>query len=111
MLDTFSTLMIILTVAAVTFLIRSLPFLLWRGGRDAPGWVLYLGRALPPAVMAMLIVYCLKAVNVLTFPFGLPELIACAAVVALHLWKRNNLISILGGTALYMILVQTVFAH
>lgn len=70
---------------------------------------MYLGKVLPPATMAMLIVYCLRSTQVLSWPFGLPELIAVAAVVGLHLWKRNNLISICGGTLLYMVLVQAVF--
>lgn len=99
----------ILAMAAVTFLTRALPFLLFGRGAEPPRLVLYLGQVLPPAVIAMLIVYCLKGVN-FTSPAGwTPSLIACAAVVALHLWKKNNLISIFGGTILYMVLVQVVF--
>lgn len=64
---------------------------------------------IPPAAMAMLVVYCLKGISFAAWPFGLPELLAGAAVVLLHLYKRNTLISILGGTALYMFLVQMVF--
>ena len=71
--------------------------------------VLYLGRVLPPAVIAMLIVYCLRTVNFTAAANWLPQLIACLAVVGLHLWKRNNLLSIFGGTLLYMVLVQAVF--
>lgn len=96
-------------MAVVTFLTRALPFLLFGRGSKVPRVVLYLGRYLPPAVIAMLIVYCLRSVT-FTAPSGwLPSLIAAAAVVALHLWKRNNLLSILGGTVLYMVLVQVVF--
>jgi len=69
----------------------------------------YLSKVLPPAVICMLVVYCFKSVNVLSSPFGLPELIAGLTVVVLHIWKRNNLLSIGAGTIIYMILVQTVF--
>ena len=69
----------------------------------------YLGRALPPAVFGLLVVYCLKNVSILKGSHGIPELIAIAAVVLLHLWKRQMLLSIAGGTVLYMVLVQTVF--
>lgn len=72
--------------------------------------VQYLGKVLPPAVIGMLVVYCFKSMRLTAFPFGLPELIAGAVVVLLHIWKRNNLLSIGVGTVLYMVLVQTVFA-
>ena len=72
--------------------------------------VLYLGKVLPPAMMGLLTVYCFKNVSWLSGTHGAPELLASAAVVGLHLWKRNVLFSIAGGTALYMILVQAVFA-
>lgn len=96
-------------MAAVTFLTRVLPFLLFGRGGKVPAVVLYLGKCLPAAVIAMLIVYCLRGIT-FTAPSGwLPSLIAAAAVVVLHLWKKNNLLSILGGTVLYMVLVQVVF--
>lgn len=99
----------IAVMAAVTFLTRALPFLLFGRGGEPPKVVLYLGKYLPPAVIAMLIVYCLRGVT-FTAPAGwAPALIAAAAVAALHLWKKNNLLSILGGTVLYMVLVQAVF--
>ena len=104
------SLLSIAVMAGVTFLTRALPFLLFDRGEKPPRVVLYLGRVLPPAIMAILVVYCLRGVSLLTYPYGLPELLAGAAVVGLHLWKKNNLISILGGTALYMVLVQLVFA-
>lgn len=100
---------IILVVAAVTFLTRLAPFALFSDGRPTPKWVLYLGGVLPPAIIAILVMYCLRTVQVLSYPFGLPELIASACVVGLHLWRRNTLLSILGGTAVYMLLVQFVF--
>lgn len=96
-------------MAGVTFLTRLLPFLLFGRGERPPAIVLYLGRVLPPAVIAMLIVYCLRNVSISLYPHGIPELAASAAVVLLHVWKRNNLLSIFGGTALYMVLVQFVF--
>lgn len=99
----------IAVMAVVTFLTRALPFLLFGRGGKPPRVVLYLGRYLPPAVIAMLIVYCLRGVRFSTPGQWLPSLIAGAAVVLLHLWKKNNLLSILGGTVLYMVLVQVVF--
>jgi len=99
----------IAVMAVVTFLTRALPFLLFGHGNQVPRVVVYLGKYLPPAVIAMLIVYCLRGVS-FSAPSGwLPSLIAAAAVVVLHLWKKNNLLSILGGTILYMVLVQTIF--
>lgn len=100
----------IAVMAGVTFLTRVLPFLLFDRGESPPKLVLYLGRVLPPAVIAMLIVYCLRTVSFAALGAWLPQLLAVAAVVLLHLWKHNNLISIFGGTLLYMFLVQMVFA-
>lgn len=102
-------LLVILTLGAVTFATRAVPFLLF-GRRRAPKVVLYLGHVLPPAIMATLVVYSLKDVSFMAGSHGLPELIACALVVILHLWKRNALISIFGGTIAYMLLVQFAFA-
>ena len=102
----------IAVMAVVTFLTRALPFLLFDRGGNPPKLVLYLGRVLPPAIIAMLIVYCLCSLRAasLFVPAGwLPQVIAVAAVVVLHLWKHNNLLSIFGGTILYMVLVQAVF--
>lgn len=99
----------IAVMAVVTFLTRALPFLLFDRGEHPPKLVLYLGRVLPPAVIAMLIVYCLRTVSFATAANWLPQLISVGVVVVLHLWKHNNLISIFGGTILYMVLVQAVF--
>ena len=87
---------------------RFLPFLIFSGKRETPAFVRYLGRALPGAIFALLVVYCLRNTDVRT-AFGLPEAIAIAATVLLHLWKRQMLLSIAGGTVLYMLLVQLVF--
>ena len=100
---------LIVVMAAVTALLRFLPFLIWSGKRKTPEVVLYLGKVLPYAIMAMLVVYCLKGINVLAAPYGLPELIAVAVVAGLHAWKRNTLLSIVVGTVVYMFLVQVVF--
>lgn len=99
----------VLLIALVTILLRFLPFLVFPDGKRRPKIITYLGTVLPYSVMAMLVVYCLKSVSLLSWPHGLPEAIAILAVVVLHLWKKNSLLSIFGGTALYMVLVQFVF--
>ena len=104
------TLIMILALAAGTQLTRWLPFWLFPENRRPPAVVLYLGKVLPPAMMGLLTVYCFKNVAWLSGTHGAPELLASAAVVGLHLWKRNVLFSIAGGTVLYMVLVQAVFA-
>ena len=104
------TMVIILAVTLGTQITRWLPFLMFPENKQPPKVVLYLGRVLPPAMMGLLVVYCFKNVFWLSGSPGAPELLAVAAVVILHLWKKNVLLSIAGGTALYMILVQAVFA-
>lgn len=101
--------LMILVMAAVTAALRFLPFLIFSGKRETPPFVAYLGRVLPCAVMGMLVIFCFKSVSLLEAPFGAPEWIAGAVVVGLHAWRRNTLLSILAGTATYMILVQSVF--
>lgn len=101
--------LIVLVAAAVTAALRFLPFLIFGGGRKTPAVITYLGKVLPYAIMGMLVVFCLKNVSLLTAPHGLPELIACALVAALHVWKRNTLLSVICGTVCYMLLVQYVF--
>ncbi len=103
------SLLIILVIAAITFALRAAPFILFSRTGTTPKVITYLGNVLPPAVMGMLIVYCLRNVSVLDAPFGLPELIAVVTVAVLHLWRRNSMLSILGVTALYMVLIQVVF--
>ena len=102
----------IITIEAVvlgTMLTRFLPFLLFPAGKPTPRYVQYLGKALPGAVFGLLVVYCLKNVSLLLGSHGLPELIAILVVAGLHLWKRQMLLSIAGGTICYMLLVQLVF--
>ena len=108
-LSPMQTLTSIAVMAAVTFLTRALPFLLFDRGDHPPKVVLYLGRVLPPAIIAMLIVYCLKGVTFTTLGGWVPPLTAGLAAVLLHLWKGNDLLSIFGATVLYMALVQGVF--
>ena len=99
---------VILVCAVCTFSERLFPFLIF-GKHKVPRVVRYLGKVLPMAIMMALVVYCLRGVDLLGPTHGLPELIATAAVVGLHLWKKNTLLSIAAGTALYMVLVQVVF--
>ena len=100
---------IILLVAVTTLATRAIPFILFPEGKKIPKAVQYLGKVLPPAVIGMLVVYCFKSVKISAAPFGLPEIIAGLVVVLLHVWKRNNLLSIGTGTVLYIVLVQYVF--
>ena len=99
----------ILVIAGVTFLTRLLPFLIFPASKQPPKMVTYLSNVLPAAVMGMLVVYCLKGVSPLTYPHGLPELIAIILVVGSYIWKRNTLLSVLIGTIAYMLLIQWIF--
>lgn len=101
-----------ITIAMVvigTMLTRFLPFLLFPSGKPTPKYIRYLGTVLPAAVFGLLVVYCLRNVNVFAGSHGIPELLSIALVIALHLWKRQMLLSIAGGTICYMLLVQLVF--
>ena len=100
---------IIAVAAIVTFIIRAIPFVAFGGKREVPVTVTYLGKVLPPAIMVILVIYCIKGIHLLSGSHGIPELLSIAVVTALHVWKRNTLISIAVGTILYMILVQVVF--
>ena len=106
--DLHSALMIAV-MALVTAALRFLPFLLFGKNRNTPPLVSYLGQVLPYAIMGMLVVYCLKDISLLSSPFGIPEIIGCAVVTLLHIWKRNTLLSIGAGTVCYMLLVQFIF--
>ena len=108
-MDNFHAGLIVAVTALVTIGLRFLPFLIFGENRKTPEIVAYLGRVLPFAIMGMLVVYCLKNMSFVSPPFGIPELIGCAVVAGLHLWKRNTLLSIGGGTLCYMLLVQFVF--
>ena len=102
-------LILIAVMVLATQLTRALPFLAFPAGRPTPKYIAYIGKVLPAAVFGMLVVYCLKNVNILGGSHGLPELIGIVIVVLLHLWRRQMLLSIAGGTVAYMLLVQFVF--
>lgn len=92
-----------------TVITRFLPFLVFSSKKPTPKFIQYLGKALPAAIFAMLVVYCLKNVSILGGSHGIPELIAIALTIALHCWKRQMLLSVAGGTVCYMLLIQLVF--
>ena len=91
-------------MALVTMALRFLPFLVFQ--KQAPPYITYLGKVLPAAIIGMLVVYCLKDVSFLSVPYGLPELAAVGCVAGIQIWKRNSVLSILAGTALYMALLR-----
>ena len=102
----------IITIAMCVFgtvLTRFLPFLIFSSKRPTPKYIQYLGKILPGAVFAMLVVYCLRNVSFVSGNYGLPELISIAVTVGLHLWRKQMLLSIAGGTVCYMLLIQLVF--
>ena len=101
--------LMIAVIALVTAALRFLPFLIFGENRKTPPLIAYLGHVLPYAIMGMLVVYCLKGVSLTAAPFGIPEILGCAVVTLLHIWKRNTLLSIGAGTVCYMLLVQFVF--
>ncbi len=102
----------IITIGAAiagTLITRFLPFIVFPANRKPPAFVSYLGGVLPAAAMGLLVVYSLRSVDLFSGTHGIPEAIALVSVLALHLWRRNMLISIAGGTLLYMVLIQVVF--
>ena len=101
--------LLIAVAVLVSMATRFLPFLIFGEKRKTPAIIEYLGKVLPCAIMGMLVVYCLKDVQVTGWPYGIPELLGCLTVAALHVWKRNSLLSIGVGTVVYMLLVQLVF--
>ena len=105
----WQSILIIAVTALCTILTRVIPFLIFGRKKELPKIVTYLGKVLPSAIIAILVIYCIKGINFTSFPFGLAEIISIAAVIVLHLWKSNTLISIGGGTILYIILVNVVF--
>ena len=109
-IDVIHSMAIIAVVALVTALIRFSPFIIFPAGKEAPKTINYLGTVLPYAIMGMLVIYCLRNTSFASAGQWAPAFISVALVVALHVWKRNTLISVLCGTICYMVLVQTVFA-
>lgn len=101
---------IIVIMVIATVITRFLPFVLFPAGKKTPKYVTYLGTTLPYATIGLLVVYCLKGANLLAYPHALPEMIAIVAIVILHVWKGNSLLSIGAGTVIYMFLIQVVFS-
>lgn len=102
----------IITIAICVFgtmLTRFLPFIVFSSKKPTSKYIQYLGKALPCAVFGMLLIYCLKDVSILSGSHGIPELVAIAATAGLHIWKKQMLLSIAGGTVVYMMLIQLIF--
>ncbi len=108
MLDV-TTFSIIATMAVTTYMIRGLPFLIWKDAQSTPDFIRFLGQKLPQAMIALLVIYCLRNVSFRTGTHGLAEIIACVVIALLQLKKHNSILSIVVGTGLYMFLVQVVF--
>lgn len=106
--DTAYALLAVFVIAAVTALLRSVPFLVFNGKRSVPKPIRYLGQVLPYPTMAMLVVYCLKDLSLASVAGWLPAAIAVPLVVVLHIWKRNTLLSIIVGTLCYMVLIRII---
>ena len=104
--NTAYSVLVIAVTALVTVLLRFLPFFIFDGKRPVPKTIRYLGSVLPYSIMAMLVVYCLKDISFAERTLWLPAAVSVAAVVGLHVWKRNTLLSIIGGTACYMLLIR-----
>ncbi len=103
------SIIIFMIAALVTFLLRATPFIVFPDNKETPKYIQYLGKVLPNTIISMIVVYCLKDINVFSYPNALPDLIAIVVIAILHIWKRNTLLSIGGGTFIYMLLVQAVF--
>ena len=96
----------ILIMAVFTLITRALPFLLFSGDRKPPAIIPYLGRVLPYAIMGMLVVYCLRNIDIFPIQNVLPEVIGVGATAALYLWRKHSLLAIVGGTAVYMVALR-----
>lgn len=103
------SILIIAACMLTTIFTRALPFVVFGGKKEVPRTIKYLGRVLPSAIMAVLVIYCLKGINIFTGNHGVPEVLSVAAVVLLHIWKKNTLLSIGAGTVFYMFLIQVIF--
>ncbi|MEA4974049.1 MAG: AzlD domain-containing protein [Candidatus Metalachnospira sp.] len=109
LLTPIQTFVMLLAIALGAMVTRFTPFLLFPETKEPPEVITYLGQVLPPAMIGLLVVYCLKDVSIQTSPHGIPEMIAILVILVIHKWKSNVLISIGSGTIVYMILVQRVF--
>lgn len=109
MTNDMHAMIIILVMGVATLATRILPVLIFGQGKQVPDYILYLGKVVPYTAMGLLIVYCLKDVQVLEAPHAVPEILALAIVSGSYLWKRNTILSVVLGTAAYMAMVQLVF--
>ena len=105
--NTMYPIAVIGVIAVVTWVLRAFPFLLF-GNRPLPKVIRYLGKALPPAIMTVLVIYCLRDISFSQSPFGIPELAACALVVILQAVRKNMYLSIIAGTVCYMVLIRVI---
>ena len=105
--NTMYPIAVIGVIAVVTWVLRAFPFLLF-GNRPLPKVIRYLGKALPPAIMTVLVIYCLRDISFSQSPFGIPELAACALVVILQAVRKNMYLSIIAGTVCYMALIRVM---
>ena len=105
--NTIYPLAVIGVIAVVTWALRAFPFLLF-GNRPLPKVIRYLGKVLPPAIMTVLVIYCLRDISFSQSPFGIPELAACALVVILQAVRKNMYLSIIAGTVCYMVLIRVM---
>ena len=108
-MSTTQAIIIISLLSFGTVITRFLPFVLFPNENSIPHYITYLGKILPAAAIGLLVVYCLRYIDLTATPHGMPETIAILAVAALHIWKKNTLLSIAAGTVIYMLLVQFVF--
>ena len=109
MTDYRHAMIVIAVMGLAVIATRIVPVLIFGRGERVPEFILYLGRVVPYTAMGLLIVYCLRDVPVMDAPHGLPEIISLAVVTVTYIWKRNTILSVVIGTALYMFLVQSVF--
>ena len=105
-MNTVSLLIIVGVSAAVTFALRALPFIAFSGQRKMPEWLERLGAALPPAIMAVLIVYCLKDIPTDFRTAAVPKLAGVLVTVIAYKLKHNTLFGLVAGTAVYMLLIR-----
>ena len=106
MISNSQAILLLAVMVIITALLRIAPFIIFGSGRKTPAYIVYLGRVLPYAIIGMLVVYALKETKVLAYPYGIPEAIASAIVVILHIWKRSTLISVFCGVVSYMLLLR-----
>jgi len=105
-MDILRSIFVVATMSLVTIALRAIPFVVFSGKRETPKLISYLGKVLPPAVMSMLVIFCLKDTAFASLWGFIPQLVASAVVVLSYLWKKNSLISIILGTAVFMVMIR-----